>query len=214
MSITLILVPLISSVFSVIYFYSARDYIDLLLAQPISRVNLFLGLYLGIAGALALCLAFGLLVPFLLFNLIGSVVLRSALMLVGVNIMLTFIFSAMAFYVALRNEDKVKGFGLVIFCWLFFAIIYDGIFIFLLSVFREYPLENVALVGSVLNPINLSRILMLMQLDISALLGLTGAVFARFFGQPLGMTVSALMMLLWFVAPLYGVVSKSRQRDF
>lgn len=214
MSITLILVPLISTVFSVIYFYSARDYIDLLLAQPISRASLFFGLYFGIAGALALCVTLGLLVPFLFFNLLGSGFLESILMLLGVNIMLTCVFSAIGFYVALRNEDKVKGFGLAIFIWLFFAVIYDGIFIFLLSAFKEYPLEKIALAGSVFNPINLSRILMLMKLDISALLGLTGAVFSRFFGQSLGMTISILMMLLWLIVPLFGVRRRSRQRDF
>ncbi|NND33227.1 MAG: ABC transporter permease [Saprospiraceae bacterium] len=214
MSITLVLVPLISTIFSVIYYYNSRDYINLLLAQPVARKSLFLGQYFGIASALAVCIAFGLLVPFFIFNLAGSGLIKSTLTLVGVNIMLTYIFSAIAFFIALKNEDKVRGFGLAIFSWLFFSVIYDGIFIFLLAIFREYPLENMALAGSIFNPINLSRILMLMQLDIAALLGLTGAVFTRFFGQSFGWILAMTMLLLWFVIPLLGIVRRSMTRDF
>ena len=214
MSITLVLVPLVSTIFSVIYYYNSRDYIELFLAQPIARKSLFLGLYFGIANALALCLSVGLLVPFFIFNLAGSGLIRSALTLVGVDVMLTYVFSAIAFYLALKNENKVRGFGIAIFSWLFFSVIYDGIFIFLLSIFREYPLENAALAGSIFNPINLSRILMLMQLDISALLGLTGAVFTRFFGQSFGLVIAVVMLFLWFVIPLIAITRRSLNRDF
>ena len=53
---------------------------------------------------------------------------------------LTFIFTALAFNIALSNENKIKGFGFAILVWLFLAIIYDGIFLMSLIMFEDYPL--------------------------------------------------------------------------
>ena len=49
-----------------------------------------------------------------------------SLLLVGA--FLTFIFVALAFNIALSNENKIKGFGYAILLWLFLAIVYDGLF--------------------------------------------------------------------------------------
>ncbi len=78
--------------------------------------------------------------------------------------------------------------------WLFFAVIYDGLVLLSMMVFAEYPLDNFALIASFLNPIDLSRIMILLKLDISALLGYTGALFQRFFGTSLGLIASWCML--------------------
>lgn len=44
----------------------------------------------------------------------------------------------------------------------------------------DYPLETTMIGMSMLNPIDLGRIGMLLQLDISAMMGLTGALFQDF----------------------------------
>jgi Cu-processing system permease protein len=54
-----------------------------------------------------------------------------------------------------------------------------------------------------LNPMDLARILILMEFDISALLGYTGAVFNQFFGTSLGMLASFGMLSLWLVIPAW-----------
>ncbi len=65
------------------------------------------------------------------------------------------------------NENKIKGFGYAILMWLFFAVIYDGLFLISLVVFNEYPLEKFSLIATMSNPIDLSRILILLKLDIA-----------------------------------------------
>lgn len=65
--------------------------------------------------------------------------------------------------------------------WLFLAVIYDGLFLISLIVFNEYPLDKFSLAATMFNPLD-SRILILLKLDISVLLGYTGAVFKDFFG--------------------------------
>ena len=51
----------------------------------------------------------------------------------------------------------------------------------------DYPLELPLLGLTLLNPVDLGRVLLLLQFDNAALLGYTGAVFERFFGSALGM---------------------------
>ena len=64
------------------------------------------------------------------------------------------------------------------------------------------------------NPIDLSRILILLKLDISALLGYTGAVFRKFFGTNLGMVLSMSILTLWVLIPIFRMNLKLRNKDF
>jgi Cu-processing system permease protein len=127
---------------------------------------------------------------------------------------LTFIFSALAFNIALSNENRIKGFGYAILMWLFLAIIYDGLFLMSLILFEDYPLDKVSLIGTMLNPIDLSRTLILLKLDISALLGYTGAVFKQFFGTNFGLIISLFALLIWVALPVVRIVLKSKRKDF
>jgi len=127
---------------------------------------------------------------------------------------LNFIFVALAFNIALSNENKIKGFGYAILMWLFLAVIYDGIFLISLVMFNEYPLDNFSLIVTMFNPIDLSRILILLKLDISALLGYTGAVFQQFFGTSLGMIMSSFILMLWIILPVSRIIYKSKKKDF
>ena len=112
---------------------------------------------------------------------------------------MNFKFVALAFNIALSNENKIKGFGNAILLWLFLAVIYDGVFLISLVMLNEYPLDKFLLIVTMLNPIDLSRILILLKLDISALLGYTGAVFKKFFGTNLGMFISFAVLFLWVI---------------
>ena len=98
--------------------------------------------------------------------------------------------------------------------WLFLAVIYDGIFLISLILFDEYPLDKFSLIATMLNPIDLSRILILLKLDISALLGYTGAVFRKFFGTNLGMLISMSILVLWVIIPVLRINLKLRKKDF
>ena len=66
---------------------------------------------------------------------------------------------------------------------------------------------------SMLNPVDLSRILILLKLDISALMGYTGAVFKDFFGSSTGVLLSALLLFMWAVIPLWLSMKKFQRKD-
>ena len=65
-----------------------------------------------------------------------------------------------------------------------------------------------------LNPIDLGRILILMQLDISALMGYTGAVFRKVFGTDLSLALSALAMVVYATVPVLFGLRTFRRKDF
>ena len=49
MNIIIILSPLISTLFGIMYYYNSREFIQLLLAQPVRRISIFAGQYLGLS---------------------------------------------------------------------------------------------------------------------------------------------------------------------
>ena len=214
MNVIIILVPLIGTIFGVMYYYDSREFTELLLAQPIKRRTIFIGQYLGVAISLALSLILGLGIPFAAYGLFESAAIWNFFSLLVSGVFLTFIFTALDFNIALSHENKIKGFGLAILLWLFLAVVYDGIFLLILVYFQDYPLDKFALIASVLNPIDLSRILVLLKLDISALLGYTGAVFKQFFGTSQGLVISFGVLALWVVLPVYRIIRVSAKKDF
>ena len=111
MNIVLILVPLIATVFGIMYNYNSREFTELLLAQPIKRTDIFLGQYVGVALSLALSVLIGIGIPFILYGVFRSSEIWNYMTLLFTAVMLSMIFSAVAYLIALKNENRIKGFG-------------------------------------------------------------------------------------------------------
>ncbi|MDX1684421.1 MAG: ABC transporter permease [Saprospiraceae bacterium] len=214
MNIILFLCPLIATMFGIMYYYNSREFTELLLALPLPRRHIFLGQYLGLAISLSVSMLLGIGIPFITYGIFGSPEIWNFSMLLVTGTFLSFIFAGIAYLIGLGYENKIKGFGFAILLWLFFAVIYDGIFLLAMSYFKEYPLDKFAIIASILNPIDLSRILILLKLDISALMGYTGAVFDKFLGSEIGMVVSMLTLVLWVVIPVLFILRMARSKDF
>ena len=202
MNINIIVIPLVSIIFGSIYFYNSREFIEMMLSQPIDRKSLYLGIFLGTAIPLSAGFAIGFSIPFILFGKISEQ-MGGFILLLLIGMLLTFIFIALSFLISVKQDDKSKGLGFAILIWLVLAVVYDGIVLLIIYNFQDYPLEKAMLVLSALNPIDLGRILFLMKFDIAALMGYTGAVFQRFFGSSLGVVVSVLCLLAWIAIPFF-----------
>ncbi|RMA58713.1 ABC transporter permease [Ulvibacter antarcticus] len=214
MNVIIVLVPLIGTIFGVMYYYNSKEFTELLLAQPVKRSSIFLGQYLGVALSLTLSLVVGLGLPFAFYGIFNSAAMSEFTLLLVTGAFLTLIFTALAYNIALSNENKIKGFGYAILLWLFMAVIYDGVFLMSLIAFEEYPLDKFSLIATMANPIDLSRVLILLKLDISALLGYTGAVFQKFFGTNFGIVISSIMLVIWVLVPTYFIYRKAKKKDF
>ncbi len=214
MNIIVILTPLIGTIFGVMYYYNSKEFTELLLAQPIKRSTIFMGQYLGISLSLTLSLVLGLGIPFALYGLFRSAAIFDFSLLLLVGFFLNFIFVALAFNIAITVDNKIKGFGYAILMWLFFAVIYDGIFMITQNIYNEYPIDKFSLAATMINPIDLSRILIMLKLNLSALLGYTGAIFKQFFGSNLGFFISMAVLILWIVLPVLRMRVKLKKKDF
>ena len=199
-NVIILFIPLISLLYGILFIYQSRDYLELLLTQPVNRDTLYWGLFTGISGPLTLAFLIGSVLPLTWHgNLSGEAAAESMLVL-GLGAFLTFIFTGLGFVMGLAfYVEKIKGFGYSLMIWLFMAIIYDGLIMLLIFVFGDYPIET-AIVGlTMLNPIDLARILVLLEFDISALMGYTGAVFNEFLGTSKGIFTASVMMILWLM---------------
>ena len=213
-NIIIVLTPLIGILFGTMYYYNSKEFIQLLMAQALSRWSIFLGMYLGLGLALCLSIMIGVGVPMIMYGILGSPDITIFILLVTMACVLSIIFSLIAFLIAMKNDDKVKGLSISIFVWLFFAIIYDGIFLLLLLGLKEYPLDKMTISMIMMNPIDLARILILMKLDMSAMMGYTGAVLSKFLGKGIGMLFVSASLFLWTVLPLWRLKRIGAKKDF
>ncbi|MEO6902429.1 MAG: ABC transporter permease subunit [Bacteroidia bacterium] len=208
LNLVLFIVPLVSIIFSTIYIYNSSEFIELLVSQPLKRKSIWMSLFIGLSSSLVVSFIVGAGLTVLYFE--PSI---TGILMILLGSMLSVIFVAIALLACVITRDKTKGIGAAIFLWLYFAIIFDGLVLFLLFQFADYPLEKPMMIISAFNPIDLSRIMILLRLDISALMGYTGAVFKDFFGTSIGFIVSVVTLLLWIIIPLYFSERIFRKKD-
>ncbi len=212
-NVVLILIPLVSLVFGVGYLYNAREFTELMLAQPVRRRDLFLALYGGLVLPLALGFVLGVTLPFA-WHGAAAVHAMPLVKLLIAGVLLTASFLAIAILLAVRFDDRVKGLGAALFIWLFLAVVYDGIVLLIAYTFSTYPLETPMLLLTALNPISLARVLLLLSVDVAALLGYTGAAFEKFFGNGIGSVLALSALLLWALIPLFLAYRRFVRKDF
>ncbi|MBS1680996.1 MAG: ABC transporter permease subunit [Bacteroidetes bacterium] len=208
LNVALLVIPLVSIVFTTIHYFNSYEFILLLMAQPINRKSVFLSQYLGVATSLCLSVLIGIGLPALVFGAVSQV-----LPLLVNSLFITIIFVSLGFLASSLTRDKAKAIGISLLFWFYFTLIYDGLLLWVIYTFNDYPLELPTLILSGLNPIDLSRILMLLSMDISTLMGYTGAFFKSFFGSNLGMIYAFGVLSLWAVWPLLLALRRFKQND-
>ncbi len=208
LNVVLTVVPLVSTVFATVHFYNASEFVELLAAQPLRRSAILWGEFVGAAGALAAAILLGLGLPILLFspNLTGLFLLLAALALNKV-------FVAIALLVFVCARDKARGIGAALLVWFFFSVLYDALVLLLMFGLADWPLEQPMLALTALNPIDLARVAMLLQMDSAALMGYTGALFRDFLGTGWGIAVALLLISLWVLVPLGLALRVFRRKD-
>jgi Cu-processing system permease protein len=98
--------------------------------------------------------------------------------------------------------------------WLGVTVLYDANLVLVATTMADYPLELPLLGLTLLNPVDLGRVLLLLRLDAAALMGYTGAVFERFFGSALGTAVTIGALALWVAGPMFVGMRRFVAKDF
>lgn len=201
-SLVIYLIPLIALLlgFDAVVGERERGSLDLLLALPITRLEVLLGKYLGLAAALSLStlLGFGL-VAVLLVSQTGSAALEPLATFMGSSVLLGLAFLSLAVMLSVLASDRTRASGLAIALWFLFVLVFDLLLLGLLvglgsesgSAWFPYLL--------LLNPADVFRILNVFSLDeVRSLYGLASIVPAAL-AKP---WLMALVMLGWIAAPL------------
>lgn len=201
-SLVIYLIPLIALLlgFDAIVGERERGSLDLLLALPITRLELLLGKYLGLAAALSLSTLAGFaLVAVLLFRQFSWYGLYHYVGFTFSAVLLGLAFLSLAMLISVLARDRARASGLAIGLWFSLVLVFDLLLLGLLVASGgEFGGDALAYV-LLLNPADVFRILNVFSLDdVRRLYGLASVVPPSL-GQP---WVMGGAMLAWIVAPL------------
>jgi Cu-processing system permease protein len=209
-NVIVILVPLVSLLFTVVYWYYNEKYTEMLLTQPLSRKSIFIARYLALTLSQILSVAVGLIIPFLFYGGLSKGVFLNVL----VSTLLIFTFVAIGLWITMNLNDRMKGIGLALGIWFFFSVIYDGLILLLLIALKDYPLDLVSGMFGISNPIGLGRVFLLMYHNGALLLGYAGSVAYKLLTHASGIGIAVLMAVLWLCLPLFFAHKKMMKKDF
>ncbi|KQY89373.1 hypothetical protein ASD35_12375 [Pelomonas sp. Root1444] len=205
-SLVIYLIPLIALLlgFDAIVGERERGSLDLLLALPITRLELLLGKYLGLAAALALSTLAGFaLVAALLWQRFGAAGLYHYGGFVASSVLLGLAFLSLALLLSVLARDRTRASGLAIALWFALVLVFD---LLLLGLLVASGGELGGVLGGdrfayllLLNPADVFRILNVFSLDDMARLYGLASVVPPALGNPWLMGGA---MLAWIVAPL------------
>lgn len=201
-SLVIYLIPLIALLlgFDAIVGERERGSLDLLLALPITRLELLLGKYLGLAAALTLSTVVGFaLDAVLLFRQFGLLGLYHYVGFMLSSVLLGLAFLSLALLLSVVARERTRASGLAIALWFGFVLVFDLLLLGLLVASGgEFGGQLLAYL-LLLNPADVFRILNVFSLDqMRSLYGLTSIV-------PPALANPWLMggaMVAWITAPL------------
>ncbi|MEX2569594.1 MAG: ABC transporter permease subunit [Cyclobacteriaceae bacterium] len=208
LNLTLLVVPMITVIFSTIYYYNMYEFIVLLMAQPLKRSTILASIYSGLGISFGLAIVMGLGLP--LWFMHPAMV---SIMVVGVALLLSWVFLGLAIFVGVWVRDKARGMGIALLFWVYFVLIFDGLVLLMMYNYSDYPIEKVVLFITFLNPVDLGRILVLMQTEAAALMGYSGALFRQFFSEWWGLSLSLFVLIIWALLPAALSFMRFRTKD-
>ncbi len=201
-SLVIYLIPLIALLlgFDAIVGERERGSLDLLLAHPLTRLELLLGKYLGLAAALTLSTLIGFaLVGVLLWQRFGQAGLYHYSGFVLSSILLGLAFLSLALLISVLARDRTRASGLAISLWFVLVLVFDLALMGVLVASQGQVGGDALAYVLLLNPADLFRILNVFALDdVRRLYGLA-AVVPPSLGQP---WLLGSAMLGWILAPL------------
>ncbi len=202
-NLVLLFVPLIGLTLGAANLVGEREtgVLDYLLSHPVTRPEVLLGKYLGLAGALlaSLCLGFGLAGVYLALRGQGGDA-GSYLITVALAWLLGLAMLSLGFLVSTIARKTSTALGVALFLWLVLAFIGD-LGIMGAAVVTQLPISQVFLI-SVLNPLQLFKMASILSIQANLeVLGPAGIYATQQFGTNLSPFLIG-GLILWVLVPL------------
>lgn len=214
-NLVLYLVPIVALIMGVLSL-SPDGGSELLLAQPVTRLQVLVGKLAGVYAAVAVALLFG-------FGASGTVIALQAggegmgpyLFFIGHTLLLALVFAVLGSLLSIAASNRARAIGAAVATWFFFVIFYDLLIIgagFLLPERIANLMVFLSLFG---NPVDMARVASLISLGGATIFGAAGAALVKFLGgNATSMLVLVLGMLAWTAFSLLAAARILRQRDF
>lgn len=214
-NLVLYLVPIVALIMGVLSL-SPDGGSELLLAQPVTRLQVLVGKLAGVYAAVAVALLFG-------FGASGTVIALQAggegmgpyLFFIGHTLLLALVFAVLGSLLSIAASNRARAIGAAVATWFFFVIFYDLLIIgagFLLPERIANLMVFLSLFG---NPVDMARVASLISLGGATIFGAAGAALVKFLGgNAISMLVLVLGMLAWTAFSLLAAARILRQRDF
>ena len=210
------LIPVVALVMGVNSMCVERSSFDMLLAQPVSRSQVFLGKIGGLFVAMFVTTTIGLGAPGIVIALqSGYDGIWKYLIFVVLCLAMATMFISLSTLVSVLVRGRTRALVITLLLWVFFVLFYDLI-VFSISyyVVNERYLRTMLYFSLLVNPIDIIRVLTLMIIGGEAALGPAGAGLIRQFGGVWsGISLSAALILVWNVAPLAVATYVFKKRD-
>ena len=203
-------IPLVSILFGCMSWYQSELFTQLLLTQPVDRRTLFCARVMALSLSLALSLCVGLLLPMLLLGVRDS----GVMWLFAASLFLSFVYCLLGTVISGYLADRMWGLGSAVLIWVYSALIHDGLILLMLIGLREYPVDLWSSLVCALNPIGLTRVVLLLHYDAPLLLGHSGALVRNLVESGEGYFYAALIGASWILFPLCLAYRKFIRRDF
>ncbi len=204
-SLSVPLVPLIALAMSSTSVAGERETgtLEFLLAQPASKMEVFLGKYVGIQVSITLAMLLGYGTAELLVYSSNPVFALQFLYGLLYSMMLSAASISIGFLVSVLSKGRVNAQGSGIFIWFLMVIIYDVGFLGVIAVVLN--LNQYLVPMTLINPVEVTRTLSLMHLAKSPLggeLGLVATYMNRTWGADLTITILGAVLTFWIMIPL------------
>ncbi|NNF07604.1 MAG: ABC transporter permease subunit [Candidatus Eisenbacteria bacterium] len=214
MNIVVYIVPLIALILGVTEVTGRKESMAVTLSQPLRRIDYLLGTYLGVAGALSTALMIGLGGAGVLIAVQTSTAsIAGYLTLLAASLGLMLSFLSLAFLVGVFLLDRLKSTAAAIVIWFVTVVGYDLALIGVTSVLRGLPLKSLLIPAILLNPVDISRVMVTLASERGALFGPAGATLVEVFGHGGGALLAAGAMLAQIVVPLVIAAMLFGRRD-
>jgi len=198
------LIPLFALLLGVFSFLTHREYLEIMVTQPISRSQVLGGKYLGLVMTVVAASALGFGLPGVIVALtIGAEGAGRYLVVVLYSCLLAIVFAGISVLISLLAKRRQVALGIAIGVWILFEILYGVLMLSTTLYLSPGVLKTTLLLGLFGNPIDIARVLSLLQVGGPHLFGPAGATLIKLTGSAtLATAWGVLGLLVWIAAPL------------
>lgn len=216
LNLVLYIVPLVSLTMGTLSFTGDKGSTELLFSQPVQPSEIVAGKILGLFGSIALSMISG-------FVVAGGIIaaqstfegLASYVLFVILSLSLSLVFLSLALLVSTLARRKAKAFGVSLFLWFFFVLLYDLLAIGVTLLLKGSSANLFLFLSLFGNPVDLVRVASLIIFDNVTIFGPAGAAVLRFLGGPfLSVLLLVAAILVWVIAPLVFSARLMKRQDF